>query len=166
MARGLTGAFVGMKHTGKTTMMQDICRPLKKIGVPIEAYDPQGDWTDEPLPELDEFVERTKKGRDQVFIYEEASAFFKGQLSKDFRLAIARTRKPNVTIFLSFHGFHFTPDDLIFLVDYLYIFKTLDYLEEVENRVGRIPGAVEAWQEVMNSRNPYENRCIKIGLNV
>lgn len=164
---GLLGeiwVYVGMRKCGKTTCMIKDTRkvPINRLFVNEFHGSP---WKDagrnnRKWMQRDDFIELCCKAQDALFVFEDATALFRGGTTMRFNEAMARSREEGVTIFLPFHSFRKIPDDILDMIDGVVIFKTRDKEHRVIDKC-EDPRVVEAWKQVCADPDPHAKKRIK-----
>ena len=110
-----------------------------------------------------EFLKNTpnEKNSNCNVVFEEATAFFSksGNTSRDTVEHICRRfHSKNINVFV-FHALDQVPTDILYFIDFIVIFRTLDNPEKIQKTFAGYPKILEAFNDVRNkTANTYFNR--------
>lgn len=115
---------IGKRGEGKTTFIKNAIK-----GKPNYVFDVQNEYQDfNPAPHLDraKFVQECMNYIDTYCVFEEATGFFKGNLTRDTDLMMLSARHSRNRYFFCFHTIQAVPPGIINMCDYVVLFKTGD----------------------------------------
>ncbi len=95
-----------------------------------------------------------------LIVVEDASRYFSLQLNKRQKRYLLNSKQKNLDIVLVFHYLSTLPTELLKMADYLTIFKTGEKFYDEKKYF--FPDFKEAFEEVFESKNKYENITIKL----
>ena len=80
------------------------------------------------------FIELCGLKRDCIIVFEEATAFFKGQIGKNLVELVIRKRHTNNRYVFLFHSIRAIPPALLDFLNYVILFKTSDNIQIVKDK--------------------------------
>lgn len=151
---------VGRKGSGKTTRVKSLIRNVSHSRLLLHDVSAQYlDVYKRPLLKFAEFTKACTLVSGGVLVFEEATIFighFRNEEILDF-LVTARHRK-NTCIFV-FHSLRDVPLYIYRMTDFIYLHKTLDTLDHVEDRFAN-PDLSKAVERLAASDNQYDFETI------
>jgi hypothetical protein len=100
--------------------------------------------------DLKEFIKICDKKKNTVCVFEEATGFFQGMVSKETtRLIINRFHSGNTYAFI-FHSINSIPPRIMEIANYVVLFKTNDEAEKVYTKYSRLGAAFDHLQTEPN----------------
>ena len=130
---------IGARGQGKTTFIKSAIK-----GKPNYIFDVQNEYGEfNPAPHLDreKFVEECINYVDTYCVFEEATGFFKGNITKQTDLMLLSARHSRNRYFLCFHTIRAVPPGIIDMCNFAVLFKTGDQaLGVIKNKYPRLWG--------------------------
>ncbi|NSW46459.1 MAG: hypothetical protein HPY79_11655 [Bacteroidales bacterium] len=96
-----------------------------------------------------------------LVIFEDASKYIRRQLSDDVRAFILDSKQKNLDLIFLFHGFSYVPPEMFRVLDNITIFRC-DNPTYRKNDIVAFDEVIKAYEQVMNSNNPYEHATVRI----
>ena len=118
--------IVGKMHYGKTTTIKNLLSNFYDDR--IFAFNPYHDYdkiTDNLFYDKQKFLNTINKKKNSVFVFEEATAFFKNSNDVISRLLTGNHHDNNCNIFV-FHSLRAIPIEIYDYIDSLFCFRTND----------------------------------------
>ena len=106
-----------------------------------------------------EFLEIVAQKRNTNIVFEEATGFFAGAVSKDVKKLIINKRHTKNNYFFIFHSWRSVPPGIFDLVNYCKVFKTNDNPDLV---LKKYPQIYTAWVEVMRTDKRYVSKLVPL----
>lgn len=132
--------FVKNTIKGKNCLVFDVNNEYPELGKPFE---PRGKFVG--LPE--EFLELCFKRANSYLVFEEATGFLKGAVSKDMQRLIIEKRHKNNNLIFIFHSINRIPPAIFELSNFCVLHKTADNPKIVENKYPALFKAFEKLQK-------------------
>jgi hypothetical protein len=105
--------------------------------------------------DLKKFIEICDKKKDTICVFEEATGFFQGMVSKETtRLIINRYHTGNTYCFI-FHSINSIPPRIMEIANYVVLFKTNDEAEKVYSKYSRLGSHFDHLQSEPNGTCQY-----------
>lgn len=144
---------VGARGNGKSSFVKKHIRDVHTSR--LWVYDYQREYfPDEPLPDIEEFVENMVTKTESVIVFEEATIFFTSRgSSTPLRKILVSARHARNVVFLLFHSIRAIPYYIYELSEYVVVFNTNDEQDIVETKH---PMLLEAWKKVKGIKYKYE----------
>lgn len=142
----MTIVIVGAKGTGKTTQTKKI---INEAGLPAFIYDVNQEYTNNPLPDIDTFLNQAARTKNATIVFEEATIFFsaKGRSERLIEILV-RNRHNRTVCVLVFHSLRSVPTYILELSNYLVLKYTNDNPGAVEQRYKDFPEVISLFNEV------------------
>lgn len=188
MSQHLAIAITGRKYTGKSTLARKIAEGYKNPKVII--IDPNNSPAYEGIPfviftrlcKLTKGIVRyydqdtnklfenlmemlSKKTFNGLIVFEDATKYIDAKPTKTQKAVLVDHRMWNTSLMFTFHSLEFVPRFFWKMLTHVTVFKTQDMMEEnyrvFAKRIPNFKSIYNAWIEVMESENEFENRTIK-----
>lgn len=133
---GKATIIVGATGEGKTTLLKHLLKHSKVHESRLKIYDVNAEWfPDEPLPDIDEFLNSVWQLKDRVIIFEDATGFFDARSNnkKMVRMLIGKRHARNCIILL-FHSVRSIPYYIYDKCNFAFVLRTNDNDSLVESR--------------------------------
>lgn len=151
--KGKSILVVGMTDTGKTFEVKKLLKAFSNL-TPL-VYDVNNEYG-YPYREIEDFLEQAKDTRKSIIVFEEATIFFGSKSSdKMLRETLVKKSHNNNVVVLCFHGLRYVPNDILALVDYVYIKKTNDNSDYIKKKFKDEPHIFNGLQKAKESKNKY-----------
>ena len=98
-----------------------------------------------------------------LLIFEDATKYIGDRLNDEVSKFVLDSKQKNLDLVFIFHSLSDIPRDLVRIADYLTLFKTNESWDSYLRK--KFPGSLvqQAFEEVNQSSNRYENRTVEIG---
>ena len=126
--------LIGTTGTGKSTHANKLIKDINKLCL---VYDVQNEYKRENLTypiliEVKQFIGICSNLINSTVLFEEATAFFSGSISKDMMHLIVSKRHKNLDIILIFHSINSVPPRLYELASKIVLLKTNDEPKKIK----------------------------------
>lgn len=151
--------IAGNTGTGKTTLVKKLIANHKKNRL---IYDVNNEYNF-PYVEMDEFLEKAKRVKDHLIVFEEATIFFSTSGGeKSVREILVRKRHTNNILIFNFHSLSQIPLYILMFCNYLFIKKSNDQISQIERKYKGNAKIFRAYAKVYNSPDQYATELLKL----
>lgn len=151
--------IVGMTGTGKTTEAKKLMRKFPKFKKRIFDFQQEYGY---PRMSKNEFMAEALKSKGSFILFEEATIFFRTKYTSDdvIELLVSKRHDKNVIVFI-FHGLRFIPNDILSLIDYVFIKKTNDNPSYIDKKFQDYPSILRGYYKSMESPDRFITTKVK-----
>ena len=151
--------IIGMTGTGKTTEAKKLIQKFSSLKPFI--YDVNNEYG-QPLQPIEDFLNLAAQKRRSFILFEEATIFFgtRGRSEKMLEILVKKRHNQNV-ICLNFHALRYVPNDILALVDYIYLKRTNDNPDYVQKKFKDYPEIFEAYKRAQNLPDRFSTVKVK-----
>ena len=151
--------IAGGTGTGKTTLVKGLISKHKKNRL---IYDVNNEYG-HPYVDMEDFLEKAKRVKDHIIVFEEATIFFGTSGSqKDIREILVKKRHTNNILIFNFHSLSQVPLSILMFCDYFYVKKSNDQLPQIERKYKGNPDIFRAYRKVYNDPDRFSTVCLKL----
>lgn len=155
-----TVTFIGRKRTGKTTQAVKL---IKKIGMPAYIFDVNSEYQKHGIDnrykgELtkEKFLSAVSNLKNSTIVFEEAASYLSSREADERILSILqRSRHSNNVIILIFHALSDFPSRIYGRIDYIFLFKTLDFSSTLDAKFKKNTQFMHHFEKVKKSSSEH-----------